>query len=175
VPKIYYNFDVTEVKKDLMGCLHNHAELMVMAGYSVIYYCGYRRLEEQARLYRQTRTINAINKKAEKFVNMGIPKLADILWSVGPQFSDRTTHLTYAGPGESWHNWGMAVDGVPVIGGKAVWDDKDPVWEIYRQAAEDSNLHVLNFEMPHLQIQPARAKVLDMFTPEEINDMIGEG
>lgn len=31
--------------------------------------------------------------------------------------------VTWASAGESWHNWKRAFDTVPVINGKAVWDD----------------------------------------------------
>jgi peptidoglycan L-alanyl-D-glutamate endopeptidase CwlK len=42
----------------------------------------------------------------------------------------RTTpgkRVTNAKPGESWHNFGLAFDVVPLINGKAVWDS--PFWE----------------------------------------------
>lgn len=29
--------------------------------------------------------------------------------------------VTYAGPGDSWHNWGRAIDVVPIRAGKPVW------------------------------------------------------
>jgi len=35
------------------------------------------------------------------------------------------TKVTNAQPGHSWHNWKCAVDVVPLVGGKAVWDDND--------------------------------------------------
>jgi peptidoglycan L-alanyl-D-glutamate endopeptidase CwlK len=35
--------------------------------------------------------------------------------------------VTNAKPGESWHNFGLAFDVVPLINGKAVWDS--PFWE----------------------------------------------
>jgi peptidoglycan L-alanyl-D-glutamate endopeptidase CwlK len=36
--------------------------------------------------------------------------------------------VTWAPPGSSPHNYGMALDVVAVRDGKAVWDDADPVW-----------------------------------------------
>ena len=35
--------------------------------------------------------------------------------------------VTNAKPGESWHNFGLALDVVPLIAGKAVWDS--PRWK----------------------------------------------
>lgn len=36
--------------------------------------------------------------------------------------------VTNAAAGHSWHNWKRAFDVVPVVNGKAVWDDDD-LWE----------------------------------------------
>ena len=35
--------------------------------------------------------------------------------------------VTNAKPGQSYHNWRCAVDVVPIVGGKAIWDD-DHLW-----------------------------------------------
>lgn len=35
--------------------------------------------------------------------------------------------VTNAQPGESWHNFGLAFDVVPLVNGKAIWDS--PFWE----------------------------------------------
>lgn len=35
--------------------------------------------------------------------------------------------VTNAKPGESWHNFGLAFDVVPLVNGKAIWDS--PFWE----------------------------------------------
>jgi peptidoglycan L-alanyl-D-glutamate endopeptidase CwlK len=36
--------------------------------------------------------------------------------------------VTNAKPGESFHNWHCAVDVVPIVNGKCVWDATDPLW-----------------------------------------------
>jgi peptidoglycan L-alanyl-D-glutamate endopeptidase CwlK len=37
--------------------------------------------------------------------------------------------VTYAKAGQSWHNHRCAVDVVPIVAGKPVWDVKNPVWQ----------------------------------------------
>lgn len=37
--------------------------------------------------------------------------------------------VTYAKPGYSYHNYGLAFDCVPLANGKPVWDIDDPVWQ----------------------------------------------
>jgi len=37
--------------------------------------------------------------------------------------------VTNAKPGQSAHNYGLAIDIVPVINGKLCWDDANPVWQ----------------------------------------------
>ena len=36
--------------------------------------------------------------------------------------------VTNARGGQSWHNYRLALDVVPLRNGKCVWDDKDPIW-----------------------------------------------
>ncbi len=37
--------------------------------------------------------------------------------------------VTRAQPGQSAHNWGLAIDVVPVVNGKPCWEDNNPVWQ----------------------------------------------
>ena len=37
--------------------------------------------------------------------------------------------VTNAKAGQSWHNYRCAVDVVPIVAGKPVWDTKNPVWQ----------------------------------------------
>ncbi len=39
--------------------------------------------------------------------------------------------VTNARAGQSAHNFGLAFDGVPMIHGKPMWDEKHPSWDIY--------------------------------------------
>lgn len=37
--------------------------------------------------------------------------------------------VTNAKPGQSWHNYRCAVDVVPIVAGKPVWDSKNAIWQ----------------------------------------------
>jgi len=95
-------------------------------GSKLLIYCTNRTLEEQARLYRQGRGLWRIKLKAKRLTEKYMrPGLAAILIGVGPQKGSRK--VTWAGPGQSMHNYGLAFDCVPVVDGDLVWDHKDPV------------------------------------------------
>ena len=64
--------------------------------------------------------------------------------------------VTNAKPGRSWHNYGLAVDVVPLRNGKPVWDAKDPVWETVGKLGEAAGLEWAGRwtrfrELPHFQ------------------------
>lgn len=94
-------------------------------------YCGLRTCTDQAKLFRQSRSAKDIEQKAQSLRDRGFSELADILNSVGPQKGELGKHVTRAGPGESWHQYGVAVDCVPLVGGKALWGSDAKEWQIY--------------------------------------------
>ena len=73
----------------------------------------------------------------------------------------RTTpgpRVTNAKPGESLHNKGLALDFVPLVNGKVMWDGDAPIWEILALIAKDTDSRVRwggDFksidDKPHLQ------------------------
>jgi peptidoglycan L-alanyl-D-glutamate endopeptidase CwlK len=89
------------------------------AGMDLLVYCTRRGVEEQARLYRRGRPLRGIESKALELEGLGRPDLARILIDVGPQFEPGP--VTWAGPGQSLHNYGLALDAVPLLDGKPVW------------------------------------------------------
>lgn len=108
---------------DAAGKLQEFVQACADNGHDLLVYCGYRSLEEQARLYRQGRTALAIGQKIDKLRAAGFGFLGDIIAGVGPQKGDKV--VTDAAPGESFHNYGMAIDAVLLINGKPDWDVKD--------------------------------------------------
>lgn len=89
------------------------------AGFELLIYCTLRDGHEQARLYRQSRTKEQVQKKMDQLTAKGFPALAKILKDVGPQKSG--PKVTNAGPGESFHQYNRAYDCVPVLQGKPIW------------------------------------------------------
>lgn len=43
--------------------------------------------------------------------------------------------VTNARGGQSAHNFGLALDGVPMIAGKPIWDETHPTWQTYGHCA----------------------------------------
>lgn len=131
-------------------------------GFHVKVTCTRRALTEQARLYRQGRSLPEIEAKASELSDKWHrPDLGKILMGVGPQFSDKM--VTHAGPGQSMHNYGLAFDIVPIIAGRAVYDDTSPEgisrWDSLGRLGEHCGLEwggrwpYPKTDRPHLQVQ----------------------
>lgn len=89
-------------------------------GFDFLIYCTQRTLVEQARLYRIGRDIESIKRKADELAERwNRTDLAMMLMEVGPQHGPHK--LTWAGPGQSYHNYGLAIDAVPLREGRPVW------------------------------------------------------
>lgn len=128
------------------------------AGFGVLVYCTYRDPTEQARLYRQGRSLAEIRAKATELEReWQRPDLAEILLMVGPQHGKKVTN---AAPGQSAHNYHAAFDGVPMVGGKPQWSKKTEqeksAWQTYGELGEAAGLEWAGRwrsfrEFPHLQ------------------------
>jgi hypothetical protein len=108
-------------------------------GIEVLVYCTKRGHDEQARLWRQGRSGRVISntcldlmRRGERAVDEGEDGGSFLIWqaltieAVGPQYQLR--QVTNAMPGDSAHNWGLAVDLVPVVDGNLAWAD-ERLWE----------------------------------------------
>lgn len=157
--------------KDMIDICSDH-------GMEIMCYCTYRSPQEQAKLYRQSRTLAEVQAKAQSMRERGFERLAQILLEVGPVPGVLGKHVTMAGPGESWHCYRRAADCVPLVGGKAMWNNSYPGWQVYGQAVEAVGLEWAGRwrtfkESPHCQmpIRPG-ANPLATLTPEEVDDML---
>lgn len=144
-------------------------------GVTLLIYCTLRTLQEQAKLFRQSRTTAQIQEQTDWYLRHGFDYLADILQNVGPQYGP---HVTNAAPGESWHNYAMAFDAVPLIGGKAAWsyDDFKELWDIYGEGIRANGMYWAGDwkgfrEFPHAQLRPEH-NPLKVFTAHEIKTML---
>lgn len=82
-------------------------------GIKIVPVSGLRTLQEQAILWRQSRSTETINVQIAIYRNNDCDYMADLLEGVGPH---EGAHVTNALPGYSWHNWGQALDCVVNIG-----------------------------------------------------------
>lgn len=77
---------------------------------------------EQAGMWRQSRGREEIEAKIAFLNHAGARYLADCLVKAGPKNGPK---ITGALPGESWHQWGEAVDCFWLVDGKANWSVTD--------------------------------------------------
>ncbi len=150
--------DLNDLQPDVADKARRLLQRCADEGLDLLVYCTLRPVAEQARLYRQGRPLRQIERKAEELRRRWRrPDLADLLMDVGPQYGAR---VTYAGPGQSMHNYGLALDAVPLRGGKAVWSARLPedkaLWERYGALAEEVGLEWAGRwtrfrEFPHVQ------------------------
>ena len=125
-------------------------------GIELLVYCTLRDAREQARLYWQGRTADQVQRKIDALTNKGFPDLAVLLEDTGPQEGRK---VTFAGPGESFHQYGLAYDCVPLVGGKAEWrtsGEAADLWQIVGESGKSCGLEWAGDwtrfrEFPHFQ------------------------
>jgi peptidoglycan L-alanyl-D-glutamate endopeptidase CwlK len=146
-------------------------------GIDLLIYCTLRPLEEQARLFRQSRSWAEIKDKILTLRGRGLGFLADIIEAVGPCYGD---HVTNAAPGESYHNYGQAWDAVPLIAGKPAWNylRAKPYWDAYGECVRQVGMiwagdWVSFREYPHAQLR-AGGNPLKQNDPDRIREMLAE-
>lgn len=137
-------------------------------GFTLHPYCGLRNCREQAIIFRKTRTKAEIATKVQSLIDRGAIELANIIIDVGPQKGTLGAHITKAGPGESWHQYAVAADCVPLLGGKALWGAEEEEWKIFGNFAVKRGLtwagNWTTFrEFPHIQL-PQGGNPLSSFT-----------
>lgn len=115
---------------------------------------------EQARLWRQSRSHEEIQRAILKLRQEGALFLADILASVGPQYGRWATNNL---PGQSWHQYGEAIDVVLVsTAEKTVWNGSNPAYERLAKIAVKVGLHSGFYwksrDANHLQLRPDAAR-----------------
>ena len=149
-------------------------------GMEINTYCVLRTCEEQAKNYRMTRGIKEIRHTMQTYKDRNLTFLADILDSVGPQTTPAgTNHLTKAGPGESWHQYLLAADSVPIVNGTAIWEETAPEWPVYGAIASYVGLswggeRTDFIDLPHGQAVPTSSPITHFKDPEVIKAVLTE-
>jgi len=159
---------MTRAKKIIEICENNGVELLI--------YCTLRSLREQAILFRQGRSWSQISDKINRLKIAGYAELGDLIEKVGPQHE--TKKVTNAGPGESWHNFGEAFDAVPIVGGKALWNDKVK-YQVYGDSVVACGMNWAGNwktfrEFPHAQLRSG-GNPLKVMSPDEISEFLSTG
>ena len=116
---------------EMRGLVETYVQRCAALGVQVLVYCTYRNERMQAIRYRRNRDRSAIESKAADLRRRGFPQLAEILIAVGPQANTPGGRVeTNAGPGESFHQHGWAIDRVPMIQGQPLWRRGLPLKEV---------------------------------------------
>jgi peptidoglycan L-alanyl-D-glutamate endopeptidase CwlK len=130
------------------------------SGLDLLVYSTLRSARDQAVLFRAGRSLEDIVRKADELeLTYSRPDLAELLIDAGPNYSRKV--VTWAGPGQSAHNYGLAMDAVPMRAGKLVWGTQDPadlaLWKRYGVLAGGIGLEWAGLwplrkrEYPHVQ------------------------
>lgn len=91
----------------------------------------------------------------------------DVLYRVGRDPGDLRRRVTNAKGGKSWHNYRVAWDVVPLVGGKCVWNDP-LLWEkviaIGELVGAEAGAKWKTFpDRPHFQVIPKNLQLADAF------------
>jgi peptidoglycan L-alanyl-D-glutamate endopeptidase CwlK len=130
-------------------------------GVDLLIYCTFRSFEEQAFLYKKTRSEEEVRIRYPYLKSLNLDFIIEILEKVKVPFvTIASRHVTYALPGQSWHNYGKAFDAVPIYNGKPLWRTNNVEWQIYGKIATKNSLewggNWKRFcEYPHVQL-PAK-------------------
>jgi len=143
------------------------------AGFIMRPFFGIRSIFEQARLWRQGRTLAEIERKALKLEQSKAPFLAHAIRDVGPQHGRLVTGCP---PGFSWHQYGLAIDCFLSINGEANWDSEHPGYVYYAEAATRFGLTVgRSFRIvDSVHIQQPKSSVTEVYSIATINELMEE-
>lgn len=129
-------------------------------GVTMVPICGIRTPQDQAKLYRQSRSSATVMAAAQKLKDQGAPWLASVLIGVGPQKGTLGAHVTKALPGLSWHHFGVAVDSAWMVDGKIEWSTSKVVngqngYQMLSHLAHEHGLFsayaMWGWDYPHVQ------------------------
>ena len=125
---------------------------------------------EQARIWRSTRATGEITDRVERLKFNGAAFLGEVLLEVGPQSAPPGArgHLTSAAPGNSWHQWGEALDCFWCYNDKAIWstvateqlgnDVEGNGYQVYAEEAIELGLlsagAAWGWDYVHVQLRP---------------------
>lgn len=125
--------------------------------------------KEQAKLWRQSRSSEQIRNTVAMLRRHKANFLADTIYSVGPQHGRWATN---AFPGQSWHQWGMAVDSFVVMDGRAVWNSRHAGYQRYAAIGKEEGCTCGAYwrRADAVHIQMTDEKVTQLHSWIEIND-----
>ena len=143
-------------------------------GYLLVPFFGLRSPQEQARLWRQSRTVETIEQTIKTLARAGALYLSGVLSEVGSHSGRWATNCL---PGQSWHQHGLAVDCFVVgQGGHAVWNPLHDGYRVYAEQAIEVGLEAGYFwpKRDVVHIQYHAEKVSKRFTWVALDNLMRE-
>lgn len=140
--------DLNQLNPDFRAIVVSLQKNAQRRGIDIRAFCTSRTPEEQARLWRQSRSGAEIRGKIAELRDQNAGYLADVLDGVGPQYG---RHVTNAIPGLSWHQWREAVDFFWLVDGKACWSTRT---RIVTQIGLENGYRVMAEEAVKLGLNP---------------------
>jgi len=134
--------DLSKLNPDFGAACRKLLERCAQRGVEMRTNEGIRDPWKQAIYWRQSRSIEEINRNIAKLRHESAIFIADILEEVGPQHGDTVTNAL---PGASWHQWGLALDCFWLVNGAAEWSTTKKVngingYRLYADQAEGLGL-----------------------------------
>lgn len=141
------------------------------AGVEMRPYYRLRTTTEQAKLWRQSRPKEEIEAAVSMLQRERAPYLARCLVEAGAQSGKWATNAL---PGQSWHQWGEAVDCAVYEHGKFSWSAAHPGYELYARAAKAEGLEAGYYwqrkDAVHIQFRVA--SVRSLYSWEDIDRLM---
>ena len=133
-----------------------------------------RDLKTQAKLWRQSRSTEEIYILVRKMEREGAPYISYIIDKVGKQHGRWATNCI---PGQSWHNWNLAVDCfVKNEQNRSVWSSRHDGYKIYAQTAKKlgltSGFYWSRCDAVHVQL--LKGNIRELYTWKDINKIMQE-
>jgi hypothetical protein len=173
---MFMSRSLDDLKPEMKAKALNVKKYCELRGVDLLIYYTTRTLQEQAILFRQSfNDYSVVKRKMAKLESMGYDFLAKILKDVGSQ--PYMGWKTNAACGESFHNYGFAIDAVPCEGKECLWsyEDNERQWDVYMDACENEGLFCggrwVKKDYPHAQFYEA-SNPLDIFTIAEVKQML---
>ena len=136
-------------------------------GYDVNPYYGIRTLDQQAKLYRRSRSTDTIRQICNDLRGKGCHYLASVIERVGPQKTG--PWATNALPGESYHCFGLAMDCLLTKDGRAGVDADYKVFaDTARVLGLKAGYYFSHPDMGHVQLGKENRPF--GYTIKQIND-----
>jgi peptidoglycan L-alanyl-D-glutamate endopeptidase CwlK len=153
--------DINDLQPEIASAAARHKNRCLAEGIDLLIYCTLRDAREQGRLFRQGRKSVQIEKERQKLIRYNYNQLAELLNPPDPIAGSKVTN---AGPGRSFHQYGLAYDCVPLVNGKCLWKTTGDAAHIWRKVGELGKSEGLEWagdwrrfrEFPHFQITSGR-------------------